>query len=225
MLGWNMKKEILEEIIVVANTLDSSGFIREANVLDKVAKRIKVSASFGSGSFGSSSVNILRNFIFSQCDGSSEDIFLWSQGKSIIDNPPKEIRNIIMGMNPKITGNRFLFDNPNASSYFKIWIRNRTLGDEAFYYILDNNEDYLKLYRDFGRPTQKQNVHIIRKFDTDILDDYGIDSLEETEDKFGIERLDSEIRKDKYRLPSGNGVGFGDKASGGFFGGRGGKRR
>jgi hypothetical protein len=225
MLGWNMKKEILEEIIVVANTLDSSGFIREANVLDKVAKRIKVSASFGSGSFGSSSVNILRNFIFSQCDGSSEDIFLWSQRKSIIDNPPKEIRNIIMGMNPKITGNRFLFDNPNASSYFKIWIRNRTLGDEAFYYILDNNEDYLKLYRDFGRPTQKQNVHIIRKFDTDILDDYGIDSLEETEDKFGIERLDTEIRKDKYRLPSGTGVGFGDKASGGFFGGRGGKRR
>ena len=220
-----MKKEILTEIVKIANILDDSGFIREANVLDKVAKRIKVSASFGSGSFGSSSVNILRNFIFSQYDGSSEDIFLWSQGKSIIDNPPKEIRNIIMGMNPKITGNRFLFDNPNASSYFKIWIRNRTLGDEAFYYILDNNEDYLKLYRDFGRPTQKQNVHIIRKFDTDILDDYGIDSLEETEDKFGIERLDTEIRKDKYRLPSGNGVGFGDKASGGFFGGRGGKRR
>ena len=220
-----MKKEILTEIVKIANILDDSGFIREANVLDKVAKRIKVSASFGSGSFGSSSVNILRNFIFSQCDGSSEDIFLWSQRKSIIDNPPKEIRNIIMGMNPKITGNRFLFDNPNASSYFKIWIRNRTLGDEAFYYILDNNKDYLKLYRDFGRPTQKQNVHIIRKFDTDILDDYGIDSLEETEDKFGIERLDSEIRKDKNKLPKNTGGNWFGGSSGGGFGGFGGKRR
>lgn len=221
-----MKKEILEEIIRVANSLDSSGFIKEANVLDKVAKRIKVSASFGTGGlFGGSSAFKLRDFIFSQFGGSSDDIYLWSQGKSEVENPPKEIRNIIMGMNPKIYGDKILFDNVNARNYFKTWIKFRTLGDEAFSYILDHNEEYLKLYRDFGRPTQKQNVHMIRKFDTDILDDGGFDFLEETEDKFGIERLDSEIRKDKNKLPKNTGGNSFGKSKGGFFGGKGGKRR
>ena len=222
-----MKKEILKEIIKVANTLDSSGFIREANVLDKVAKRIKVSGSFGSegeglaGSFFGGkiepskvsredkdfatppiSVGQLKDYIISQCKGDAYEIFLWSEGKSIVNNPPKEIRNIVMSMNPKITGlHHYLFDNIDAVNYFKIWIRNRTLGDEAFEYILDNNEEYLKLYRDFGRPTQRQNVHIIRKLETDVLDDHGMDWLKETEDEFEIKRL-----------PSG-------------FGGTGGKRR
>lgn len=221
-----MKKEILEEIIRVANSLDSSGFIKEANVLDKVAKRIKVSASFGTGGlFGGSSAFKLRDFIFSQFGGSSDDIYLWSQGKSEVENPPKEIRNIIMGMNPKIYGDKILFDNVNARNYFKTWIKFRTLGDEPFSYILDHNEEYLKLYRDFGRPTQKQNVHMIRKFDTDILDEGGFDFLEETEDKFGIERLDSEIRKDKNKLPKNTGGNSFGKSKGGFFGGKGGKRR
>ena len=221
-----MKKEILEEIIKVANSLDSSGFIKEANVLDKVAKRIKVSASFGTGgSFGGGSAFKLRDFIFSQFGGSSDDIYLWSQGKSEVENPPKEIRNIIMGMNPEIYGDKILFDNVNARNYFKTWIKFRTLNDEAFSYILDHNEEYLKLYRDFGRPTQKQNVHMIRKFDTDILDQEGFDFLEETEDKFGIERLDSEIRKDKNKLPKNTGGNSFGKSKGGFFGGTGGKRR
>ncbi len=65
---------------------------------------------------------------------------------------------------------------------------------------------------------------MIRKFDTDILDEGGFDFLEETEDKFGIERLDSEIRKDKNKLPKNTGGFFGG-SSGGFFGGKGGKRR
>jgi hypothetical protein len=206
-----MKKEMLKDILNIANILDSSGFIREANVLDRIAKRIKISGSFGSsGSFDSSSVNQLRDYIFSQCDGDSEDIFLWSQGKSIVDNPPKEIRNIIMNMNPKITGNRYLFDNIYAKGYFKNWIGNRSLGDEAFYYILDNNEEYLNLYKNFGRPTQKQNVHIIRKLESVDLDDYGIDALRKIEDEFEIERLPGEKRLDKYRLPQSIG-GFGGR--------------
>ena len=55
-----MKKEILKEIVNIANILDSSGFIREANVLDRIAKRIKVAGFFGnddgerSGFFGGS---------------------------------------------------------------------------------------------------------------------------------------------------------------------------
>jgi hypothetical protein len=227
-----MKKEILKEIVNIANILDSSGFIREANVLDSIAKRVKVAGFFGNkdggsvgffGSSSSSSVNQLRDYIFSQCDGDSEDIFLWSQGKSIVDNPPKEIRNIIMNMNPKITGNRYLFDNIYAKGYFKNWIRNRSLGDEAFYYILDNNEEYLNLYRNFGRPTQKQNVHIIRMLESENLDDYGIDALRETEDEFEIERLPAENRRDNYRLRNEGGFFGGSGGRGGFFGGSGGR--
>ncbi|MFM1756615.1 MAG: hypothetical protein RL621_1588 [Bacteroidota bacterium] len=38
-----MKKEMLKEIVNIANILDSSGFIREANVLDNIAKRVVTS--------------------------------------------------------------------------------------------------------------------------------------------------------------------------------------
>ena len=82
-----------------------------------------------------------------------------------------------MGMNPKITGlNHYIFNNVDAVNYFKIWIRNRTLGDEAFYYILDNNEEYLNLYRSWGRPNQIQNVEMHAK-DENLENDPDIDRL------------------------------------------------
>ena len=204
-----MKKEILKEIVNSANILDSSGFIREANVLDRIAKRIKVAGFFGnddgsqrSGLFGGfggrnrnrgeeslsathpPSVAQLKNYIISQCKGDAYEIFLWSEGKSIVNNPPKEIRNIIMGMNPKITGSNYLIENIDAVNYFKSWVVMRTLGDEAFEYILDNNEEYFKLYRDFGRPTQKQNVQIIKRLETEGFDDDNFEALEKAEDEF-----------------------------------------
>ncbi len=40
-----MKKEMLNEIVNIANILDRSGFIREANVLDNIAKRVVTSQS------------------------------------------------------------------------------------------------------------------------------------------------------------------------------------
>jgi hypothetical protein len=206
-----MKKEILKEIISVANILDSSGFIREANVLDRVAKRVKVSGSFGddgeklTGSFfggkiepskvsredkdfatPSPSVGELKRYIVSQCKGDAYEIFLWSEGKSIVNNPPKEIRNILMGMNPKINGSNYVIDNIDAVNYFKDWIPMNTLGDEAFEYILDNNEEYLNLYKNYGRPTQRQNVQIIKKLETEGFDSDNFDALRETEDKFNI---------------------------------------
>ena len=178
-----MKKEILTEIVKIANILDDSGFIREANVLDRVAKRVKVSGFFNydgerAGGFGGRnrnrveeslsatrppSVDQLKNYIISQCKGDAYEIFLWNEGKSIVNNPPREIRNIIMGMNPKITGSNYLIENIDAVNYFKSWVPTKTLGDEAFEYILDNNEEYLNLYKNFGKPTQIQNVDIYAK--------------------------------------------------------------
>ena len=125
----------------------------------------------------SSPADVLKNYIVSQCKGDAHEILLWSEGKSIVNNPPVEIRNIIMGMNPKITGlNHYIFNNVDAVNYFKIWIRNRTLGDEAFYYILDNNEEYLNLYRSWGRPNQIQNVEMHAK-DENLENDPDIDRL------------------------------------------------
>ena len=213
-----MKKEILTEIVKIANILDDSGFIREANVLDRVAKRVKVSGFFGgdgerAGGFGGRnrnrveeslsatrppSVAQLKNYIISQCKGDAYEIFLWSEGKSIVNNPPKEIRSIIMGMNPKITGSNYLIENIDAVNYFKSWVVMKTLGDEAFEYILDNNEEYLNLYKNYGRPTQRQNVQIIKRLETEGFDLENFEALNEAEDEF----------------EKGNG-----------FGGRGGKRR
>ena len=213
-----MKKEILTEIVKIANILDDSGFIREANVLDRVAKRVKVSGFFGgdgerAGGFGGRnrnrveeslsatrppSVAQLKNYIISQCKGDAYEIFLWSEGKSIVNNPPKEIRSIIMGMNPKITGSNYLIENIDAVNYFKSWVVMKTLGDEAFEYILDNNEKYLNLYKNYGRPTQRQNVQIIKRLETEGFDLENFEALNEAEDEF----------------EKGNG-----------FGGRGGKRR
>ena len=40
-----MKKEIVDKLIKVANNLDSLGYMREANIVDRVAKKIVVSAN------------------------------------------------------------------------------------------------------------------------------------------------------------------------------------
>ncbi len=112
----------------------------------------------------SSPADVLKNYIVSQCKGDAYEIFLWSEGKSEVNNPPVEIRNIVMGMNPKITGlNHYIFDNVDAVNYFKAWVPMKTLGDEAFEYILNNNEEYLELYRNWGKPTPIQNVEMHAK--------------------------------------------------------------
>ena len=129
----------------------------------------------------SSALGKLKRYIVSQCKGDAYEIFLWSQGKSIVNNPPVEIRNIIMGMNPKTTGSNYVIDNVDAVNYFKAWVPMKTLGDEAFEYILDNNEEYLKLYKDFGRPTQIQNLEIIKKLETEGFDNDNFKALDKAE--------------------------------------------
>ena len=129
----------------------------------------------------SSPAVVLKNYIVSQCKGDAYEILLWSEGKSIVNNPPVEIRNIIMGMNPKITGTNYLFDNVDAVNYFKAWVPMKTLGDEAFEYILDNNEEYLNLYKNFGRPTQRQNLEIIKKLETEGFDNDNFKALDKAE--------------------------------------------
>ena len=125
----------------------------------------------------SSPADVLKNYIISQCKGDAYEIFLWSEGKSEVNNPPIEIRNIVMGMNPKITGlNHYIFDNVDAVNYFKAWVPMKTLGDEAFEYILNNNEDYLELYRNWGKPTPIQNVEMHAK-DENLENDPDIDRL------------------------------------------------
>jgi len=124
----------------------------------------------------SSPADVLKNYIISQCKGDAYEIFLWSEGKSEVNNPI-EIRNIVMGMNPKITGlNHYIFDNVDAVNYFKAWVPMKTLGDEAFEYILNNNEDYLELYRNWGKPTPIQNVEMHAK-DENLENDPDIDRL------------------------------------------------
>ena len=103
-----------------------------------------------------------------------------------------------MGMNPKITGSNYLIENIDAVNYFKSWVVMKTLGDEAFEYILDNNEEYLNLYKNYGRPTQRQNVQIIKRLETEGFDLENFEALNEAEDEF---------------------------EKGNSFGGRGGKRR
>ena len=151
----------------------------------------------------SSAVGELKRYIVSQCKGDAYEIFLWSQGKSIVNNPPVEIRNIIMGMNPKITGSNFLIDNIDAVNYFKSWVPMKTLDDEAFEYILDNNEKYLKLYRAFGRPTQKQNFHIIKKMEYGTEEEgfLSYDNIEAL-DKGGEKLLgQNSVKKDYPEMP------------------------
>jgi hypothetical protein len=144
------------------------------------------------------SVAQLKNYIISQCKGDAYEIFLWSEGKSVLNNPPREIINIIRGMNPKITGSNYLIENIDAVNYFKSWVPMKTLGDEAFEYILDNNEEYLNLYKNFGRPTQKQNVQIIKKLETEDYASDNFEALDQAEKDLGILKSSKSIRKIKF---------------------------
>jgi hypothetical protein len=193
-----------------------------------MSKWIKVAGSFGDedgergglfGGFGGrnrsrdreeslsasvpSSVAQLKNYIISQCKGDAYELFLWDNGKSVLNNPPKEIRNIIMGMNPKITGSNYLIDNIDAGDYFKSWVPMKTLGDEAFEYILDNSNKNLKLYRDFGRPTQKQSFQIIKAMEygseeEGFLSYDNIEALDKAGDKLSREKS---VQKDYPGMP------------------------
>ncbi len=188
-----------------------------------MSKWIKVSGSFGSegdelsGSFLSgkrklkdnnisrdnisfatppASVGILKSYIISKCKGDAYDIFLWERGKSIVNNPPEEIKKIVMGMSPKITGSNYIFRNIDAINYFKDWVPMKTLGDEAFEYILDNNVEYLKLYRAFGRPTQRQNIAIIKKLESGMDEsDFAWENYE------ALDRADKKIKRNESRKP------------------------
>jgi hypothetical protein len=164
------------------------------HMIDLVAKATGENKVEYSSDISSSSVGVLKNYIVSKCKGDAYEIFLWSQGKSIVNNPPVEIRNIIMGMNPKVTGSNFVIDNIDAVNYFKAWVPMKTLGDEAFEYILDNNEDYLKLYRDFGRPTGRQNIEIIKKLETEGFDSDNFKALEKAEQQFKSSKAIRKIR-------------------------------
>lgn len=146
------------------------------HMIDLVAKATGENKIEDSSATSSLSVGVLKNYIVSKCKGDAYEIFLWNEGKSIVNNPPVEIRNIIMGMNPKVTGSNFVIDNIDAVNYFKAWIPMKTLGDEAFEYILNNNEDYLELYRNWGKPTPIQNVEMHAK-DENLENDPDIDRL------------------------------------------------
>jgi hypothetical protein len=144
------------------------------------------------------SIAQLKSYIISQCKGDAYDLFLWDNGKSVLNNPPREIINIIRGMNPKITGSNYLINNIDAVNYFKSWVPMKTLGDEAFEYILDNNEEYLKLYRDYGRPTQKQNVQIIKKLETEGYASDNFEALDQAEKDLGILKSSKAINKIRF---------------------------
>ena len=144
------------------------------------------------------SIAQLKNYIISQCKGDAYDLFLWDNGKSVLNNPPREIIEIIRGMNPKVTGSNYLFDNSDAVNYFKSWVPMKTLGDEAFEYILDNNEEYLNLYKNFGRPTQKQNVQIIRKLETEGYASDNFEALDQAEKELGILKSSKAINKIRF---------------------------
>lgn len=165
----------------------SSG--RKRKIEDKVVLREDKDFAGPSPSAGE-----LKRYIISQCKGDAYEIFLWSQGKSIVNNPPVEIRKIIMGMNPKITGSNYVIDNIDAVNYFKAWVPMKTLGDEAFEYILDNNENYLKLYRDFGRPTGRQNIEIIKKLETEGFDSDNFRALDKAEQQLKSSKVIRKIR-------------------------------
>ena len=149
-------------ILVDGKWIDGASFLSMNLPTEKTSDSPAQSTNAESAT-SSPSVGELKKYIVSQCKGDAYEIFLWSQGKSIVNNPPIEIRNIIMGMNPKITGSNYVIDNVDAVNYFKAWVPMKTLGDEAFEYILDNNEEYLNLYKNFGKPTQIQNVDIYAK--------------------------------------------------------------
>jgi hypothetical protein len=79
----------------------------------------------------------------------------------------------------------------------------KTLSDEAFEYILDHNRENLKLYKNFGRPTQKQSIQIIKAIESGTEEegfltyDY-IEARDKAEDKLSREK---NVQKDYPGMP------------------------
>ena len=117
-------------------------------------------------SYLSSSSKIMNLVLSGKVD--ENEIQNWSMGYCSIKNPPQEIRNYLLkDLKAKVYSDIYLFKFPEATNFFRNYIPYRTLSDLAFEYILDHNEEYLKLYRDYGRPTQKQNLEIMNILETE----------------------------------------------------------
>jgi hypothetical protein len=109
--------------------------------------------------------NQIKSLIFSQ-EIDDLDIYLWREGKCRIKNPSAELMDYISRYfkNYKLSQPYVFVDYRFAKDYFKDYIKNRTLRSDVFEYILDNNFlDYLKLYMDWGKPDQLQNLEIYKK--------------------------------------------------------------
>jgi hypothetical protein len=123
----------------------------------------------------------------------------WSMGYCSIKNPPQEIRNyLVKDLKAKVYSDLYLFKFPEATNYFKSWVPMKTLSDLAFEYILDHNEEYLKLYRDYGRPTQKQNLEIIKKLETEGYASDNFEALDQAEKDLGILKSSKVINKIRF---------------------------
>lgn len=171
-------------------------------------------------SYLSSSSKIMNLVLSGKVD--ENEIQNWSMGYCSIKNPPQEIRNyLVKDLKAKVYSDLYLFKFPEATNFFRNYIPYRTLSDLAFEYILDHNEEYLKLYKDYGRPTQKQNLEIMNILETE---GYVPGDLEESKNPNLLASplqirgvADTEKKNPNF---------FGDKqGKSGTFGGTGGKRR
>ncbi len=171
-------------------------------------------------SYLSSSSKIMNLVLSGKVD--ENEIQNWSMGYCSIKNPPQEIRNYLLkDLKAKVYSDIYLFKFPEATNFFRNYIPYRTLSDLAFEYILDHNEEYLKLYRDYGRPTQKQNLEIMNILETegnvpgDLEESKNPNLLASPLQIRGV--ADTEKKNPNF---------FGDKqGKSGPFGGTGGKRR
>ena len=148
-------------------------------------------------SYLSSSSKIMNLVLSGKVD--ENEIQNWSMGYCSIKNPPQEIRNYLLkDLKAKVYSDIYLFKFPEATNFFRNYIPNRTLSDLAFEYILDHNEEYLKLYRDYGRPTQKQNIQIIRLLESEGFDSDHFEFLDKAEKDLGILKSSKAIRKIRF---------------------------
>jgi len=134
-------------------------YVNQRDALDRLNK--------ATGHF-SPTRNQLKSLIFSQ-EIDDLDIYLWREGKCRIKNPSAELMDYISRYvkNYKLSQPYVFLDYKLAKDYFKDYIKNRTLRSDVFEYILDNNFlDYLKLYMDWGKPDQLQNLEIYKKLET-----------------------------------------------------------
>ena len=148
-------------------------------------------------SYLSSSSKIMNLVLSGKVD--ENEIQNWSMGYCSIKNPPQEIRNYLLkDLKAKVYSDIYLFKFPEATNFFRNYIPYRTLSDLAFEYILDHNEEYLKLYRDYGRPTQKQNIQIIRLLESEGFDSDHFEFLDKAEKDLGILKSSKSIRKIRF---------------------------